>query len=182
MPDLSDTSIIEKENLRQDWKYFKHYLEINNISYLYHFTNDENKASIKKHQNIYSRDYLIKNKIKFIPGSDTTSVELEEKKGLQNYIHLSIAAFQYIYFGKANISVIKVDPRIIYLKTTKFSCYNANDFKTKIGDSFSDFCRIKFEFCKSSKYFEKDSEGFKCHQAEVLVLRNIPIKFLYRVS
>jgi len=182
MLDLSDNSIIEKEDLRQDWELFKWCLEINNISFLYHFTDINNITSIKRYQNIYSRDYLIKNNINFIPGSDSTSVELEEKRGLQNYIHLSVATFQYIYFNKANITVIKVDPRIVYLKTTKFSIYNANDSKTKIGDRFDDFHRIKFGFCKSDKHFEKNSEEFKSHQAEVLVLKNIPIKFLYRVS
>src|SRR5436190_262128 len=64
---------------------------LDEIPYLYHFTDSRNTKSISE-TGICSRKRLLEMKIGFVPGGDSLSAQLDADNGLDAYVHLSFTA------------------------------------------------------------------------------------------
>ena len=73
--------------------------------WLYHFTNKSNIENIKRH-GIYSRALLEENCMKYKPGGNPRSIELDKQFGMDRFIHLSYAVYNPM---RSNIEFVNYD-------------------------------------------------------------------------
>lgn len=172
---------------KDDWKEFETILETNNIISLYHFTDKKNLPSIKKYGGLYSWDYCARSNIEVIkPGGNECSRSKDMEKGLQNYVRLNFYHSPPMYWAlknerNYNLVILRVDPSVIYWKSTKFSDENAASYYACVGDKLSDFKKIKLELA-TNKYKIWNDDALRSNkrfvQAEVLVEEHIPCKYI----
>lgn len=182
--DLS-LNIFDEEEIkiiRVDWSLFKDILKDKNISCFYHITDESNIKSIGNCGSLFSRKYCNQNNISInSPGGNDLSASLDKYKNLDDYVRLSFTSNQpMLYIAKKegrikNPKIIKIDPRIIYLKTTKFSNMNAADKRATVSGSLELFQKIRFDIMKKQRW-ENEYEK-KAFQAEILVKTKINKKF-----
>ena len=102
---------------------------VNYKHYLYHFTHPSNLPSIKKH-GLLSWERLDQCGIYYIPASNSLSQNLDLKKGLSDYVRLSLdqkhpMADAAIYYGRVDrLIYIKIHPAVINFSETLFSDEN----------------------------------------------------------
>jgi hypothetical protein len=171
--------------LKKNWKDFEKVVISNGIANLYHFTDYENLASIKKHGGLYSWDYCNCNNISIKrPGGDELSRDLDMRYDLENYVRLSFQQDPPLIYTFTKKGIIKtpvsliIDSSVIYWENTKFSDENANSNEALIGSDLKDFEEIHFDKAMKSYNPLKDSEFKPFFQAEVLVKEHIPIKYI----
>lgn len=171
--------------LKKNWKDFEKVVISNGIANLYHFTDYENLASIKKHGGLYSWDYCNCNNISIKrPGGDELSRDLDMRYDLENYVRLSFQQDPPLIYTFTKKGIIKtpvsliIDSSVIYWENTKFSDENANSNEAFIGSDLKDFEEIHFDKAMKSYNPLKDSEFKPFFQAEVLVKKHIPIKYI----
>jgi hypothetical protein len=172
---------VKKTNLKKpNWREFKKILNEYNIKKLYHFTDENNFNSIKKHGALYSWSALKKKGIEIPnPGGDELSRKLDLRKGLEDYVRLSFTIDHpmekaALYQGRINNPIqLAVPLDVIYLKDTLFSDINAAANDAKIGGKLSDFKKINFDVVSKGYYDNDDIDEKKYIQAEVLVKTKI---------
>ena len=173
----------DSNNLKSDSNKLKVTLEENRIFKLYHFTDITNLKSIFDKGGLYSWSFLKNKNVRNSFASTNFSKELDSKKGLENFVRLSLNSTQpmmhrAIYEGRINHPVvIEIDPSVIFLKETLFSDRNATDRNAIIGNSYEDFNRIKFKIARKDNYFNLVNDEKSFFQAEVLVYEKVITEF-----
>lgn len=170
---------------KENWDDFYQVLTDNGIRYLYHFTDERNIPSIKRHGGLFSWYYCKNNNIN-IPcqGGDYDSRELDRKYGLQDYVRLSFCddhpmAYRLRKSG-SNIKILRIKIDVALLKDTLFSDINAADQLHTHGGSLEDLKRVDFRATKRH-YVSRNDEDFKPHQAEVMVKTFVPLKYIENI-
>jgi len=166
---------------------FKKVVISNGIVNLYHFTDYENWASIKKHGGLYSWDYCNRNNIQIKrPGGGQLSRDLDMRYNLENYVRLSFQQDPPLLYTLTKNGQIKnpisliIDSSVIYWENTKFSDENATSNDVLIGSDLADFEEIHFEKAMKSYNPLQDVDDKPFFQAEVLVKEHIPIKYIVK--
>lgn len=161
------------------------FLQEKNVTKFYHFTDKRNLKNIEEMGGLYSWDYLLKSNKKdnVIFGSNELSRNLDIRYKLQNNVRLSFCKEHPMKFvaerdGRIqNPIVLEIDISVAMLKNTLFSDRNATDNNHKKGGKLEDLKNIKFDVFQKN-YFELDDLYKKYYQAEVLVEKFIPLKFI----
>ena len=170
-------------------KLFTDVLLDNKVKYLYHFTDKGNIESIIKLGGLYSWEYLLNNKI-FIPfpGGDQLSRMLDSRFKLADYVRTSFCSDHPMKFvatkeGRIhNPVVLKIDPCIVTFRDTLFSDMNATSTNHHRGKKLEDLKRIRFDICLSKNYFNLSDAEKPYYQAEVMVKRFIPTKYILNLN
>lgn len=172
-----------KNLLKDDWKSIVNILAENNITNLYHFTDQDNIQSIKKMGGLFSWKELDTLSVR-IPaqGGNDLSKRLDTYKKLENYVRLSfVENTPMLYLAQKdgrvrNPILLKINPVVILLKDTLYSDGNAISNKAQIGSSVNDFEKINFNILQKDRW-ENDEEKHYW-QAEVMVKTIIPLRYI----
>lgn len=174
-----DTDIILKTN----WADFNKLIHMNNIQYLYHFTDKRNIPSIYNSGGLFSwNDCKARGIHVDSPGSNSISRDIDKYKQLNQYVHLSFNPNQpmlYIAKSEGRIKeaiILKIDTSLILWESTLFSDRNAASTTARIGGSIDFFKNINFSIACGSTWSENEKGLF---QAEVLVKSHVPLKYIY---
>lgn len=90
--------------------------------------------------------------------------------------------FKAVKDGRVNAPVIlEISPEVVFFEQTKFSDQNATKSGVKVSSSFELFNSLKFHLFQK-QYFDLSEEDKSCFQAEVLVFKNIPLKYILNIS
>lgn len=156
------------------------------ITGLYHFTDESNLDSIKRHKGLYSWQKCLDNGIKINKqASNELSRDLDKKKGLENYVRLSFTKdhpMMHVAVSNGAIDkpkILKIDVDVLYWLETKYSDVNAAANYANIGGELTHLKNIDFKIIKSGKWKNED-EKHKL-QAEILVKEHIPIKYIKNI-
>lgn len=168
---------------KNDWEKIKEVLIKNEINTLFHFTDKANLRSIKKHGGLFSWKHCVSNKIPIpSPGGNQLSRNLDEIKGLEDYVRLCFTRNHPMMFvehtrDRDNI-ILEIDPEVVYLKSTLYSNVNANRNNAVIGKDLSDLKKIRFDLFKHPNHFKLTEDEKPYYQAEILVENHIPLKYI----
>lgn len=164
----------------------KNLLLKNGVQYFYHFTDECNLDSIRKHGGLISWASCEKHHVQ-IPsaGGDELSKNLDRKFCLQDYVRLSFCkdhpmAYRLKIEGK-RLVLLKIKIDVAMWNDTLFSNMNATDLRHSHGGSIIDLQNVRFDAVKKS-YVSKEDEDFKYHQAEILVKTVVPIEFIVNLD
>ena len=188
-----------EHSFKTNWREFQNLIETKNISKLYHFTDRDNLASIIKSGHLYSWDYCQTNGININkPGGNSLSRELDEKKGLQNYVRLSFNKDNpMLYRAKqegriSNPVFLEIDPLVIFFRKTLFSKENATKTGVYACSSFETFFDIvsakdnpSLKILETFGFGEEailDKTKFINPKAEVLVYERIPLEYITNIN
>ena len=172
--------------LKQNYQRFKDYLETNNVSFFFHFTDIRNIESIKKNGGLYSWRYCEEHDIHIEnAGGDETSKYLDTKHGLDDYVRLSFCtdhpmAWRLKQDG-CTLVLLKIKVDVAWLQGTLFSDINAADNAHHHGPSLDDLKRVDINAARMH-YLPNTSEFFKKHQAEVLVKTHVPLEYIVNID
>ncbi|MFC2479667.1 MAG: DarT ssDNA thymidine ADP-ribosyltransferase family protein [Bacteroides sp.] len=189
---------------KDDYKDFQREISNRGIEYLVHFTTTRNLSDILKIEKIISRQQLDELRKFNIDISDYAITSDAYRLDGKENINLSIQRTNKSFFKKVIIEknsdpsvtwcVLKIEPKYIYLKSTRFSITNAansdNRYNGGIGESIEIF-RKMFE----ERLVVKTQNGTRVYvrndqtpqnyttdeQAEVLVVEPIPIDDILKV-
>lgn len=167
---------------RKDWQRFHDILNREQLPFLIHITDESNLESIREHGGLYSKQAMQEFNIQ--PNryaSDDLSRSLDNRRGIFDFIHLSIRESPMIFRATLDRGVnpvdLKIDSRFIFAEETKFSDMNATDNNATVGYAIEDFERINFEIANRHRRCQTADEK-KLFQAEILVKRHIPLEFI----
>jgi hypothetical protein len=175
---------------KPDWDEIEQYLIENGIIELYHFTDRGNIRSIINQGGLYS---WFSCDIKGIdiprPGGNQSSRAMDSEKNLHDYVRLSFnATHPMLYVCKDehriyNPVILRINPLVCSWKNTKFSNSNANKRDAQFGPSMDDLKKINLKYATYEGYASRDEpEKHKFKQAEVMVLKHIPLKYINNID
>lgn len=153
----------------------------NGIDCFYHFTDISNLPNILK-KGLYSRKYLEDNgeqQVKY--NGNTESRSYDERYGTLNDVHLSFCPYclpmaYHIERNGNKLVWIKISIDIVKDESLKirYSDINVASSHAIIKDNVEhiDFNAVKLEQCR------RDSSEFYKRQAEILVEKHIPLKYI----
>ena len=179
--------------LKEDWREIKQYLEEKGIKCLYHFTDIRNIQSIKKHGGLFSWKSCEEHGIKIpIQGGNEQSKEDDEKYDLEDYVHLSFCDDHPMIYNlkkrleaetgcKPQIVLLEISIDVAWIKDTLFSDMNAADHRHQHGETIEDLKNINIRATKMH-YLRKVEDNFRYHQAEVMVKKFVPEKFIKNLN
>lgn len=166
-------------------------LRNNGIQCFYHFTARENLSSIRQLGGLFSW-YSMEQRGKVIPcpGGGGLSRQLDQSRGLEDYVRLSFTKnhpMMYVAWNEGRIAnpvVLKINIDVAALKGTKYSNKNATIRRepVNIGDSISDLKQIHFQTVRQINHFNLEDDEKSFYQAEVLVRSFIPIDFIMNLD
>lgn len=171
---------------KSDGDKFLDYLKRKGITCFYHFTDEQNLASIRRLGGLYSWYYCKNNDI-IIPnaGGNPDSRALDTRHGLQDYVRLSFCSdhpMQYrLQYAGAKLVLLKIKIDVAAFKDTQFSNMNAAANAVKHGASFEDLERVNIYAVKST-FVSKTDDIFHEHQAECMVKTFIPIEYITNIA
>lgn len=171
---------------KSDSERFLDYLRRKGITCFYHFTDENNLASIRLHGGLFSWFYCENHNIK-IPnaGGSSQSRSLDCRHGLQDYVRLSFCLdhpMQWRLMQKGTkLVLLKIKVDVATFKDTQFSNINAADNNAQHGPSFEDLERVNIYAVKST-FVRKDDDIFHEHQAECMVKTFIPIEYITNID
>ena len=170
---------------KSDWLQFREYLESCHIGCFFHFTDISNLKSIIDNGGLYSWKYCAENNIN-IPkaGGGNLSRELDTRYNLEDYIRLSFCAdhpmTDRLKQSGYNLVLLLIKIDVAWFEETLFSDMNATDDLHHHGSLLEDLKKVDITAARDM-YVEKTSPKFKKHQAEVLVKRFIPLKYIINI-
>mgnify|MGYP001774900712 CR=1 FL=1 len=173
---------LQANDLKPNWNSYLDIIQHNNISHLYHFTAAKNINQIKQSGGLLSW-YAAEQKSLNVPvfGGDNLSRNLDRRYGNHDYVHLSFCDDHPMsYRLKQNgeeVVVLEINPIVAVLKDTIFSDINAADRSHHQGGNIEDLQRINFEATRM-RFVSRDDPNFKPHQAEVMVKRFLPARYI----
>lgn len=175
---------------KNNWQEYLKVIIESNISYLYHFTDRSNIASIQYNRGLYSWMYCENNGIRINrPGSNLMSRDLDKSKNLENFVRLSFCEnhpMKFIAKKEGRISdpvTLKCDTEIILHKSTLFSNCNATKTEAIIDDSLELFASLRFDLFHKQYYdIQHDSTLKSLYQAEILVAESLPIEYVLNID
>lgn len=106
--------------------------------YLYHFTDRRNLASIKKY-GLLSWPLLEQRGFHYYPGSNQLSRQLDEIRGVEEYVHLCTSRYhpmanRCVVDGRIrDLAWLIIDPTVMRWRSTLFSDDNASSARATIG-------------------------------------------------
>lgn len=185
--DLDNIDEKELYTLKSDWLKFDEVIKLNNIKRLFHFTDRKNIYSIKNSFGLLSNKMCSQNGINIPrPGGDDFSINLDKQRGLDDFIRLSFCKEHPMLFTAIKDNrisepvILEISPEVIFFSHTRFTNQNALKSGTILSDSFDFFSKIKFDIFKS-RYFDLENQFRSQYQAEVLVLRSLPNKYILNI-
>jgi diaminopimelate decarboxylase len=114
---------------------------------------------------------------------------MDKEKHLQDYVRLSFnATHPMLYVCREehriyNPVILRINPLVCSWKHTKFSDSNANKRGAKFGPSIDDLKKINLKYATTEGFVSRDDiERHKFKQAEVMVLKHIPLKFINNID
>jgi len=159
------------------------------VTKLYHFTDKSNIAMIKKMGGLYSWEYMEQNNKNIPrPGGDQLSRMLDAKYGLENYVRTSFCAnhpMMHVAKREGRISnpvVLQIDPAVVTLYNTLFTDMNATKNEHRQGGALEDLEQIKFDICLQRDHFNLEINEKPYYQAEVMVKKFIPTKYILNLN
>jgi len=183
-------------DLKKDYIEFQSEISRRGIEYLIHFTPTINLYSILEQEKLMSRRFLENLDIEQFDILDyvqfTDNVRYDDK----NFINLSISSPNTYLFSKfqertkeditINWCVLKIDPKHIYEKETKFAVTNAASNSAKSIGVTGDFEKFKMLFANNLNIpfgvRGRINSKFPTNvQAEVLVRDEIPVDSIIEV-
>jgi hypothetical protein len=175
---------------KPDWDEIEQHLIENGVIELYHFTDRGNIRSIIDQGGLYS---WFSCDIKGIniprPGGNYDSRRMDESKKLEDYVRLSFnQTHPMLYVCKDeerifNPVILRINPLVCSWKNTKFSDSNANKRDAQFGPTIDDLKRIDMKYAKFEGYASRENpEMHKFKQAEVMVLKHIPLKYINNID
>ena len=175
-------------NWKANWQEFQRLLHQENITSLYHFTDQENINSIKRNGGLYSWWYCEQNNIA-IPkaGGGDLSKNLDMRYSLQDYVRLSFTRnhpMMYVAKKEGRINnpiILEINPEVIYWKQTRFSNMNATRTGHSQGSEIDDFKKIRFDIVSQTTHFDLEKDERPYYQAEVLVKTFIPLEYITNI-
>lgn len=186
--EIDNIAETDLHQLKANWDEFNTKIKDFGIDKLYHFTDKENIASIINTNGLLSFKNCNKYDICINrTGGDEISLRLDSEKGLNNYIRLSFCKDHPMLHiamkdGRIKIPVVlEVSPDVIFFKYTKFSNQNAIKSGVVVGETIDIFSGIKFDLFKN-RYFDIPEYMRPFYQAEVLVLKSIPNKYILNIN
>lgn len=171
---------------KSDGDKFLDYLKRKGITCFYHFTDEQNLASIRRLGGLYSWYYCKNNDI-IIPnaGGNLNSRALDTQHGLQDYVRLSFCSdhpMQYrLRCRGAKLVLLKIKIDVAAFKDTQFSNMNAAANAVQHGGSFEDLERVNIYAVKST-FVSRTDDIFYEHQAECMVKTFIPIEYITNID
>jgi len=173
---------------KANWRDFQRVLQENNISILYHFTDQSNLKSIKENGGLYSWYYCDRNNI-VIPmtGNSSLGRSLDEEFGLEDFVRLSFIKdhpMKHVAMNEGRITkpyLLKVSVEVCYFENTRFSDMNAAARRHTNNDTFEFLETLRFDLFPRS-YFDLTPTEKKLHQAEVLVKTWIPAEYITNIK
>lgn len=171
---------------KSDGEKFLEYLKRKGITCFYHFTDEQNIASIRRLGGLFSWYYCKNNDI-IIPnaGGSSDSRALDTLHGLQDYVRLSFCSdhpMQYrLQRAGAKLVLLKIKIDVAAFKDTQFSNMNAAANAVQHGASFEDLERVNIYAVKST-FVSKTDDIFHEHQAECMVKTFIPIEYISNID
>ena len=173
---------------KANWRDFQTIVQQNNITRLYHFTDRSNLQSIMHNGGLLLWYYCQQNNISISrPGGSSTSWILDERKGLQNFVRVSFVRDHPMMFvaqddGRITRPVVlEINPDVIYLRNTKYSCQNAAKNGVTADGTLEMFNSIRFPLLRR-RYFDLDPEDKSFYQAEVLILEKVPLEYITNIN
>lgn len=177
-----------KETQKKDWLKFQQALKKHNISRLYHFTDRENLVSIRAAGGLLSWYSCKQNDIGIArPGGSEASWQLDSHKGLADYVRLAFIPdhpMMYVARKDGRLKspiILEIDPAVIFLQETKFSEMNAVKNGVFANSNLDKFSEIKFNIF-SKRFFDLTDDEKPYYQAEVLVHRMLPAKYILNLD
>ena len=181
--------------LKIDYKKFQDVIEKRGIEYLIHFTTTSNLSSILENRELMSRKILESNDLAF------DIIDPNRYDDIKQYINLSLSGPNTEMFKAKrrdykdrNWCVLKIDPKHIYDRETRFSYHNAaHTVKLQDGISgdlsqFKKLFKQKLDITNSYgtlNVVTRDTQLLPkyptCVQAEILVKDSIPLESILEV-
>jgi len=163
---------------RKEWKKFEDIRSGKELFFFVHVTDSSNIESIIKHGGLYSKhamDQYNINARKY--ASNDLSWSLDNRRNLEDYIHLSIQKSPMMYNAGINPITLQIDSRFIFAQETHFSDKNSTDSSATIGSGFQNFESINFQIARTRWSTDEEKKLF---QAEILIKHHIPLEFIYK--
>ncbi len=186
---------IDIRSLKGDYKKFQDEIKERGIEYLIHFTTTSNLSSILENGKLMSREILESNDLAF------DIIDSHRYDDLKQYINLSLSGPNTEMFKAKrrdykdrNWCVLKIDPKHIYDRETRFSYHNAaHTVKLQDGISgdlsqFKKLFKQKLDITNSYGTLNVETRDSQllpkyptCVQAEILVRDSTPIESILEV-
>ena len=151
-----------------------------------HLTKLSNLPSIIANNGIYSKNYLTDKNVEIDFITNELSHQLDKRQNLDDYVHLSIIQdspmFKKFLSKNENFALILISPLILYYRAFLISDKNATDNTVNIG-KYSDIKNI-LDFNKLytiNGFPNYGTQEYKMAQAEVMIYKNIPLKFVSEI-
>lgn len=168
----------------------KQTLENFGITSIYHFTDKANLETIEKYgiqslRNILIQDISVKHF-----GAEELSHILDERKGLDKYVHLSFVKDHPMYhIAKSRGNLIdpiwiEIDSSILYENNTIFCDKVANQNGATIFNISNVLNKIDFELLTNDSYLSKD-QWFKrkeVRKAEIMALNSVQVNTIKGIT
>lgn len=173
---------------KENWEQYRNELSRHNVTKLYHFTSRENIDSIKKNGGLYSWAECVRRGITVSkPGGSYESHEIDARKGLDEYVHLSFVkdhpmAYVAMEDRISNPYILEIDVEVAWWEGTLYSDRNAASSLARIGGELWNLRTIKYDVLGAWKMFDLTEALKPYYQAEVLVKDFIPIENIHIVD
>lgn len=166
---------------------FRQILDENKIQYFYHFTDKSNLQSIIESGGLLSWKYCRQNSIDIpVQGGNELSQDLDESKGLSNYVRLSVCKSHPMMFvppsRARNCVILKISSNVICENAVLFADRNATRNDARIGSEIENLRSIRFDVCTQNNPLNLNEEEKPFYQAEVLVYEKIPLEYITNIS
>lgn len=163
----------------------------------YHFTDRSNLNSIIENDGLYSWYALNEKNITSKMGGNTLSHDLDSRKGLQDYVRLSITTnhpmMNRLEKNGYDLVLLQIHPIVTMLEGTLFSNINATDRNCNVGGDLINLISLvkhagwRLQLSRShlrgsyTNNLMKDSIYFKLNQGEVLIPHFLPLRYIMNI-
>ena len=191
----TNNKIIQKKVYNEEKVFYKSlhkniipYLNFKGVYKFYHFTDVKNLKSIIQYGGLYSWYGLETRQINSFLSSNQLSHELDTRYNLQDYIRLSFGSYhpmssRLIHQEGKKLVWLEISLEVACFEQTLFSDINATDNNVKIGDSLDFLKTIDLDVFKYQyQYRDLDYNAKKKYQAEILVKKFLPIKYITNID
>ena len=177
LPSLHDAKLDKSSyNFKTDFNEIYTILKQNNITTLFHFTDESNIEPIKKSGAIYSNADLQRRGISPRYASSSDSRSMDKSQGLDEYVRLSFTKSHPMMHTAMTCGrigrpkVIEINPLIALMPNVLFSDRNALRNGAKIGSTHKDLSCVQFDIVRGNNgYLSMLEEQRMFYQAEILV-------------
>lgn len=157
------------------------YLRKNQITKLYHFTDENNLESIERMGGLFSWEYLRRSGIHYEGGGNEESRNNDERLGYSNYVRVSFCsdhpmAYRLKLEGR-KLYWLEIDPEVLCQEGVLFSDVNATASFATILSGIDGLKNIDLDATRKT-YVSRSDPDFAKHQAEALIPEKIPLKYI----